>query len=75
MDRPYDFLKGLKVTPAPLAGQGGGRKRLPKFKFSAFVSLMDEFNLIDLWRNEHPTLRENTQDIKEIRLKITKNNG
>ena len=20
MDRPYDFLKGLKVTPAPLAG-------------------------------------------------------
>ena len=34
MDRPYDFLKGLKVTPAPLAGQGG-RKRLPKFKFSA----------------------------------------
>ena len=35
MDRPYDFLKGLKVTPAPLAGQGGGAGNDCLFKFSA----------------------------------------
>ena len=35
MDRPYGFFKGAKGYSSTPGGAGGGRKRLPKFKFSA----------------------------------------
>ena len=54
----------LNVALAPLDYQGSCPAHSNKNASEALVSLMDEFNLIDVWRNEHPMLRAYTRHQK-----------
>ena len=47
----------LNVALGPLDYRGSCLEHKNISSRKALLSLMDEFNLIDLWRNEHPTLR------------------
>ena len=51
----------LNVALGPLDYRGSCSEHRNINSRKALVSLMDEFNLIDLWRNEHPTFRAYTR--------------
>ena len=54
----------LNVALGPLDYQGSCPAHSNKNASEALVSLKDEFNLIDVWRNEHPRLRAYTRHQK-----------
>ena len=54
----------LNVALGPLDYHGSRLTHSNVNSCKALLSLMEEFNLIDVWRNEHPTLRAYTKHQK-----------
>jgi exonuclease III len=54
----------LNVALGPLDYRGSRPSHSNNNSCKALISLMDEFNLIDVWRNEHPLLRAYTRHQK-----------